>query len=428
MKRYIFILLPLFLSADSFEEILNKIENNYLLKSKNYEIEAKREIYESQKGKYLPKVDASLKALYLQEEPKLYVDLKVPGLPEYFQAASINQYIGEISLTYPIFTGFAIENVVEKSRLDMQKSVLEKNDLKRNLYIKSAKIYSLIYSLNYAIKATKEALKAIELAYKKAKGFYEQGLIPPSEIYNIEAKKYEIESILSEYRSKKESMLYILGYLTNDKIEDVEGLRDIKLDRVAIKKAIESREDVLAIKKALMTDEKDIALAKSNFYPKLFFKGALRKYGSNLELNGDGYKNANESYVAFEISQNIFNGLSDKKSLEAAKYKKMARIAYLRDYKSKIESSLKSDFKVLDSLKTNLISAKKRVKAAKSYYKLIEGRFQNQLSSADELSRAIADLAKAKAEVARVKSAIFNQKCKILLEGSLETFKKSFGK
>ncbi len=424
--RFILIFFPLILLAENFEEILKKVENNYLLKSKSYEIKAKKEMYLSNRGKMFPSIDASFQAIYLQEEPKLYVDLKFPGLPEYFQAASINQYIGEISLTYPIFTGFAIENIVEKSRLDIQKSALEKSDLKRNLYIKSAKTYSVIYSLNYAIEATKEALKAIELAYKKAKGFYEQGLIPPSEIYNIEAKKYEIESILSEYRSKKESMLYLLEYLTSSKIEDVEGLRDIKLNRAAIKKAIESREDVLAIKKALMIDEKDIALAKSSFYPKLFFKGALRKYGSNLELNGDGYKNANESYVAFEISQNIFNGLSDKKALEAAKYKKLARIAYLRDYKSKIKSSLKSDFKVLDSLKTTLVSAKKRVKAAKSYYKLIEGRFQNQLSSADELSRAIADLAKAKAEAARIKSAIFNQKCKILLEASLSTFKKAF--
>ena len=426
MKRFIFLILPIFLSAQNLSEILKRVDNNLLLKSKDFEIKAKELLYESNRGKNLPSIDASLNALYLKETPKIYMNLNIPNMPKYFQAGSINQYTGELSLTYPIFTGFAITNLIDKSKLEVKKSILEKDNLKRNLYMKTINIYTKIYSLNQAIKATKEALKAINLSYKKAKGFYNQGLIPPSELYNIESKKYEIESLLNEYKNKRDSLFEMLDYITNSKIKDIGGLKEIDVKKSLIDEAIENREDILAIKELLNIDEKDIKLAKSSLYPKLFFKGAIRKYGKNLKLNGDGYKNADESYVAFNITQNIFNGFSDKKKIEAAKYKKLATLEYLKDYQKMVKSSLISDFKTLNSLKLRLISAKKRVKAAKSYEELIRGRFDNQLSSADELSRAISSLAEAKAKYYSIKAAIFNQKCQILLKTSLKRFKKYF--
>ena len=63
------------------------------------------------------------------------------------------------------------------------------------------------------------------------------------------------------------------------------------------------------------------------------------------------------------------------------------------------------------------------LKAQKEYYKLTKGRFENQLASADELSRAIADFYKAKAKVSVLKSQIFIQTTKIGLLAGLDRFK-----
>ena len=66
------------------------------------------------------------------------------------------------------------------------------------------------------------------------------------------------------------------------------------------------------------------------------------------------------------------------------------------------------------------MAAKEQLKSQEEYYKLIKGRFENALSSADELSRAIADLAKAKANIQQYKAKIFFQKYKILLQAGLK--------
>jgi outer membrane protein TolC len=180
MKRLIFILFPLFLNAQSFIEIIKKVDQNEQLRAKEYEIKAKKEILNLNRGKNLPSIDALLQAVYLQEEPKMYLHLGIPNIPTSFPSASINQYIGEITLSYPIFTGFALTYQIEKSKIDLEKSKLQKKDIKRNLYIKTAFLYSQIFALNEAIKAAKEALRAIDVSYKKAKGFYKQGLIAPN--------------------------------------------------------------------------------------------------------------------------------------------------------------------------------------------------------------------------------------------------------
>jgi len=424
MKRLVFILLPLLLNAQNFIEIIKKVDQNEQLIAKEYEIKAKKEVLKSRLGENLPSIDATFKALFFQEEPKMYIHLGIPGFPTSFPAASINQYIGEISLSYPIFTGFALTYQIQKSKIDLEKSKLEKKDLKRNLYMKTAFLYSQVFAVDEAIKASYEALKAIDISYKKAIGFYNQGLIAPSEVYNIEAKKYEIKANLEELKSKKKNLFYMLEYLTKSKIDKIGGLIDIDLKKIDLEKEIEKREDILALKKALKLDEKDILLAKSEFYPKLFLRAAIRGYGDDLNFNGDGYRNGNESYIGLMVKQNIFNGFSDKAKVEAAKYKKMARLFFLNDYKQKVLTILKSDKNELAAFEEKLNWAKKRVKAAKSYYELTYGRFDNQLTSADELSRSIASLAEAKAQEAEIKAKIFNQKCKILLEISLETFEK----
>ncbi|MDQ1297851.1 MAG: outer membrane protein, partial [Campylobacterota bacterium] len=53
---------------------------------------------------------------------------------------------------------------------------------------------------------------------------------------------------------------------------------------------------------------------------------------------------------------------------------------------------------------------------------LTRGRFDNKLASADELSRAIADLSSTKAKEATLKSDLFTQKATLWLLGGLKVY------
>ena len=63
-----------------------------------------------------------------------------------------------------------------------------------------------------------------------------------------------------------------------------------------------------------------------------------------------------------------------------------------------------------------------QIKASTEYANLIRGRFDNQLASADELSRSIADWAAVKAKASILASERFNQTAILWLEAGLGTY------
>ncbi len=430
MRTWLFLLLPLYLSAQDFATLLKETEQSLLLKSKSYQIQAKEALYQAQKSANYPTLDARLDAIYLKDTPTLNLHLPFEGVPSSVPMGTKTNYSGEIALIYPVFSGFAISGLIEKAKLDTLKTKLEYQDTKRRLYLQLASLYANTYTLKHAIDANEEALAATKKSLQKAQGFFQAGLLAPSELENIKAKKYEIQATLQSLKSQKNTLLQNIAYIVNKPVQSIDTLPKLSLpdEKKLIESALHEREDLLALQKLLEMDEKDIQLAKSARLPTLTLIGALKSQGDSLKLNGDGYTNPNKSYVGAEISYKLFDGFATKHKIEAAKAKKMSRLLYYKDYQNRVKTTLQNELTTLRALTLQKEAKAVQLKAQQSYYKLTRGRFANHLASADELSRAIAAYSAAKADLQSIKAKIFAQKAKVLLEASLETFVKTVQK
>ena len=415
MKKYLLILLPIFLYSANFNELIKSVDNNLLVKSKKQQTVALKKLLLSKKAKNYPSLNLSLKALRLYDTPTTIFHL--PGLNSALPVGTKTNLDAQLGVSYPLFTGYAIIKSIEKAKLNIIKNRLETKDLKRKLYLKLAYLYSSIYSLNKAIEASLEAKRAIEKSYKKANGLYQNGFINISNLYKIEAQKYKIISTIKAYEEEKNSLINDMYYITNIKIDAKQLPKlDINIDKNRlISKAMKNRADIQAIKTGLKMDNNDIALAKSKYYPKIILFGAYKRQGDNLNLNGNGFSNADQSYIGASLDYSIFDGGARESEKEAVYAKRSARILYFSDYKRVVRKNIKNAISKLKSLKYQIKAAKKQIVASSSYYNLIKGRFENSLASGDELSRSIADLAQAKAKEQDIKAKIFFQKCKILL-------------
>jgi outer membrane protein TolC len=340
-----------------------------------------------------------------------------------------NHAEGSLTLTYPLFNGFAISASIEKAKLAHEKASLQVSDLKRNLYMNTTRLYSSVIAFDQIIAAQEEAKKAIGESYTKAKGLYDNGLLAPAELYAIEAKKFEIEAQITESQNKKHQALNQLSYLSNTTITSATipiDTLNVPEKNEMIRIALSNREDLRALSKAMDMAQTDVTLAQSRYYPNLALVGVLKRQGDTLELNGDGYSNANKSYAGVAASWNLFNGLSDIHTAEAAQAAKLAVQMTFEDYQHQIVTEIDNAYLEINAVQSQLQSAKMQVKAAGEYAKLTHGRFDNQLSSADELSRSIADLASAKAKQAGLESELFNQSAALWLKGGLNAFQENF--
>jgi len=419
VKRLLFFIFPTFLGAQSYPEVIAALEKSLTLQSARQLETAAMESYRAAEGKNLPTLDASISTITFQKTPTVtFASTQLPmGTQKHAE--------GSLTLTYPLFSGFAISSSIEKAKLSHEKAALEVADLKRNLFINATKLYSTIAAADEIISAQHEAKKAIGESYAKAKGLYDNGLLAPAELYAIEAKLFEIDAQIVESKNRKSQALNQLSYLTGSKVETAQiplNVLPVMAKNEMISVALSHREDVRVLAKVMDIAQSDIVLVQSRYYPTVSLVGSLKGQGDTMALSGDGYSNANKSYAGVFASWNLFSGFSDFHAGEAAKAAKLASVITLEDYKHRITTEIENTYLDIESVQSRLESARMQVRASGEYAKLTRGRFDNQLVGADELSRSIADLASAKAKMANLKSELFNQSALLWLEGGLSAY------
>ena len=430
MKWKVILLLPLFINAESFNDLIKLIDNSNIIKIYKKNIKIQKEKLNQAKAKNYGKFDLEYDYMYLFDRPVMKMNSPQPIAAKNLGNAPLyplvykdiylkqeigkkNNFIGALIYSYPIFTGFAISNLIDIEKLNLIKEKLKLQNIKRNMKLQIAKIYASIYALNKKIYALNEAKKALLLAKEKAKALYKEGLINKPTLDEIDAKYYEIEAKEDEAKANKKTLLNTLNYMLNAKISSISYLPKINIKKPNFLK----RPDVKELKKTLKIAIKNINLQKSNFYPKIYFQAAFKKEATNATLNNNDYRNVDNSFLALSIKYNIFDGGESRAKLQEAKLEKAKAYIFYRDYLNKVKTEYKNDLLALKAFQKRLISANKEIKARKSYYEYIKAKFEEGLADVTDLNSAIAKLAKAKANKEYIKSQIFFYTLKANIDG-----------
>jgi len=430
MKLKAFILGIGLLYGENFNELVKLINNSNIVKIYQKNIQIQRQKLNQTKANNYGKIDLEYDYSHLFENPVLKMDMPEPiaaqnagSAPLYpliykninaqFNMGGKNNFLGMLSFSYPVFTGFAISEAIDIQKLNLIKSKLKFQNIKRNLLLNTAKLYAGIYALNQKIKALNQAKKALLSAKEKAKALYQEGLLNKSTLDDIDAKYYEMDADVSEAVANKNSLLNTLSYLLNTKIKSISILPVEKLK----KENILNRPDIKAIKTTLAITKNYIKLAKSSFYPKIYFQAGIKKEATNLGLYKNNYQNVDKSFVALSLKYNIFNGGEDEAKLNEAKLARLKTFIYYENYLNRVKTDYKNDLLILNALKKRLSAAKKEFKARESFYEYIYAKFVEGLADVTDLNDAIAKLADAKAKRDYIKSQIFFYTLKANIDG-----------
>ena len=423
---WFWILSTVMVFGSSLAEVIHLSKNNPALQAATQQAEVYAHLYDVAKSKDYPSVDLSYGGTYLNEEPVVYLQGSFPGLPPgtAMQVQSQNFYSGALKLTYPLFTGFAVTAGIEEAKLRMDRAKLEAKDAKRNLYLGIVQTYVAAVSMKHLLVSQQKALEATQKSYDKAKGFFDQGISSPSELYRIKAELYAIRAQKTETQNHYKIALNGLSMLAKTKINNVEQLpRTQKFSLGRLKqKALNNRPDLMAIRLMIKEQQSKITQAESANYPSVALYGQIARVGDGPGLNGDGYSNKDRSAVGFQLSYNLFSGFETQKQIEAAKVGKLSTQLMLQSYSDKVSTEVYESYLTYQSLLSQKEVAKAQVKARKSYQKLVEGQFDNQLADADQLSRAISSLAMARAALIAVEARLYAAYSKALLQVDNETF------
>jgi outer membrane protein TolC len=418
---------PLF--AQSLPELVDACRSAPLLKAAAETSARYRAQSEAAKNALYPTLDADFSGTYLREKPVVYLQGSFSGLPPgtTMQTQAEELYFGALTLTYPLFTGFAVTAGIEAAKIEAMRAALEAEEARRNLYLQLVRFYAEAVAMRQLVRADDEALKAMERSHEKAKGFYDQGLLAESELLRIEADRHAIGAALIRDNNRRETALLQLSYLSDTSVKSVTPLPPPKKTDpgALLRDALAKRPDLQVLKAQLNLAREQERTAESGCYPTVVLYGRLASQGDSMALDGDGYTNRDKSAAGFTVAYSLFDGFKTRYEREAARKAQLSAQWAITAYEKQIETEIRSSLLALQSLQNERDAAAARVKAETAYAAQIQGQFENQLADADLLSRAIASLAKARSERAIAEARLYAAYATLLLQVGPETFETS---
>lgn len=282
----------------------------------------------------------------------------------------------KLNYDIPLFTGFKLSNQKKILKLQKKANEVKYNLNKRQLSYEVLKAYNGAVVAKEFIKATKKAKESILFILKASTAFHQEGLVTKIDVKQARVHKSNVTTKQLEAQNKFELALSYLKFLTsNNKIEDVEDLKYIKLKDFNIdnlyEKTLKNADELKIQNLNNNAKKKNIEIAKADYYPTIY---SHLEYGFNddrLTLDSDkDYYNAvlGLKYTIFDNTRDIEkqkNQIEYQKSL--FDYEKLKDAIKLELEKSLLD--LKSKEKILKEKEETLILANDIYKQSQLMYK-----------------------------------------------------------
>jgi len=246
----------------------------------------------------------------LPVQPK---DLNNPNARNHFQT----------TLTYavPLYTGGKLDQYGKITKALEKMSRLDSSKLLNEKVFQTTKTFYDISLVNQYINNLGNIVSNIDELENIVASMREEGFAKEIDQLEVEAKKAEVESMLSKARYNKELAYQYLSFLLNQKVDSIQEINSLAVMPKIVKKEIQ--EDNLDIQKAklgLKITDMAIKVEESKFLPTL---GAFGEYGSSDNNPFNDFIDKDFYTVGLQLDWNLFNGKIDKYNLEKSKVENM---------------------------------------------------------------------------------------------------------
>jgi outer membrane protein len=388
MKIKIFIFFIFFPSLLTGQEVLKEyirygIENNLVLKQKQYGYEKSLQALKEAKGLFYPNI--SFNARYTVSEGGRVIDFPVGDLlnPVYSTLNALtsssmfpaveNQQIRflrpteqetKIRLVQPLFN----PDIYYNSKIRKELSVFEGTDVeqyKRELIAEIRKAYYNAAMTDGIVSMLRETRKLLLENVRVNKKLFENSKLTIDNVYRSEAELSKFDQEIQNAEKNKKIASAFFNFLLNKPLTDSINLQQpvtfpvlATLPGNYSQSAIENREELKKLENYSHISDIQIKMNQSGKLPDLFL---AVDYG----FQGEAYKfNKNQDYVQASavLTWNLFSGFQNKAKIKQAMIDRTIIESQLEEARKQIQ------LQVINTL-NELLTAEKGISAAESWLK-----------------------------------------------------------
>ncbi len=313
-----------------------------------------------------------------------------------------------INSSTPIFTGFRINNEIEKSKLDLDAAIQNLEKAKEDLSLNIASLFLQVLFNKELLKVSEEQLSLSKSQVERTTYLVEVGKVPASQLFDIKAQVAKDEvSVTEAQNSLQLSLLDLaqnlelehntsfdvaipeLGNVFENNIQSILPPSHIYDNAVGFKPQIKEQE--------LRTEsaKKSLKIAQSGYMPTLSLGfGYNNGYYYNYSNEGQNdsfstqFKNNSGESISLNLNIPIFNRFSVRNQVKAAKINVENQQLALENVKKTLFKEIQTAYLNATAAQTKYNSSTKAVEASQESFKYAEERYQLGKSSVFEFNES----------------------------------------
>ena len=282
-------------------------------------------------------------------------------------------YNGYAKISFNIYDGGSKKNKIEAKNFEFKSLSFESKSYKKQLQFNVVNLYFNIKSLKASLFALKKAKEYLTAELKRVENLFEVGAVTEDDVKKIEASLfntiYQIDNIKYQISNLKKNLNLTVG-------KKVENLGDS-----TILPPVNITSDTLDTIKSLQAKSKAIEYSakalNSVYLPQIDISDTYSLSGYDRYDRTHPKGDDDENQLSLSINMLLFDGDSVKKQKEAILIQKLSLQKQINYYKKEQNKNIKLAFLNIETIKTQITSAKKSLEAANKAFEIISNRYHS---------------------------------------------------
>ena len=378
------------------EAIKIAVTNNFLIKEANENLKGANEERKSALADFFPKLSAGYSYTRLNEAPAMdFPSIALPGftIPGMEVALGDDEmYKWNLTLTQPLFTGFAIFNKHRMAKLGVDIKELNRKLAILDVVKNVKKAYFSVLMAGKFAKVADDAVTNLKSHEKDAEKIYKEGIIPYNDLLKAKVALANVVQQREKAKASEKIAISALSILLDFDIDKKIVIEDIRTTPTTsyqlpdvIDKAMANRPELKLLNLTIKSLDYGSRLVKSAYLPQIAAVGRYEQTGNDIWATENEYGDVHSSVMLIQAKWSLFEG--GKTRADAAKYRYDKR-ALMKKYKgieNGIKLEIKNAFSNLQVSKKNIHTAKKSLAQAKENWRITNLQYREQIASSTEV-------------------------------------------
>ncbi len=302
-------------------------------------------------------------------------DLNYPASRNFFQSKLLYEL--------PVYTGNKLTAYQNMAKEMKNISLLEKETQLSTKIYETRKSFFDMALLEGSLKNLNIILDNITRLEATTKEMITEGYAKKVDLLEVQSKKANVQSIITELKSNQELLYHYLSFLLNQDVTSIETPKyELEMPRITAEEILNKSIDIKKAMTALRIHDNMLIAEKSRHLPMI---GAM----AEIQTADDtflGDANDHKSYtLGMQLKWNIFNGGSDSAAIEKAQVQRLKMQTQTELARQGIALKVKEIQTKIKTTTSKIKNLHVELRLAHEIYNNYEGRYKEQLASMSDV-------------------------------------------